>query len=224
MLTSQVSFTGKKEADMELTHDHMPGLLGGVLCLDFVNTVDSWGANPPNQHLEHYVDLVCWGWYVGILNDEQAQQLAKDGAQRPAESQRIFAEAISLRDASHRVFAAIAHGETPQSSDLDMLHVSYTHALQQARLVPTQSGYQWEWENIDTLDSVIWPIAKSAIDLLTSPEIARVKECANTIGCGWLFLDRSKNGSRRWCSMDDCGSRDKMRQYYARRHNPRESK
>lgn len=202
---------------MELTHDHMPNLIGGVLCLDFVNTVDSWGANPPDQFLEQYTDLLRWGWHVGILTDEQAQQLFETDEQNPEQTQRIFSGAIVLRDACHRVFAAIARGEAPLSSDLDILRTTCSKALQHARLVPAQDGYQWEWAMADSLDAVLWPIAKSAVDLLTSPELARVKECANTTGCGWLFLDRSKNGSRRWCSMDDCGSRDKMRRQYARR-------
>src|SRR5215475_4198650 len=121
MFTSQVDFTGKSEGAMELTHDHMPGLLGGVLCLDFVNTVDSWGANPPSQYLEKYADLVRWGWHVGILNDEQAQQLLQTSAEHPTEAQRIFVGAISLRDACHRVFVSIAHGEMPLFSDLEIL-------------------------------------------------------------------------------------------------------
>src|SRR5262249_455999 len=113
------------------------------------------------------------------------------------------------------------HGATPSSDDLDILQANYVNALQQARLVSTDSGYQWNWEISDALDSVIWPVARSTVDLLLSPEISRVKECANTTGCGWRFLHRSKNGSRRWCSMDDCGSRDKMRRQYARRRAER---
>jgi predicted RNA-binding Zn ribbon-like protein len=116
------------------------------------------------------------------------------------------------------VFVAIARKGSPTPIDLDALRAAYCAALQHARLTPAaDGGYVWDWIEAEALDRVIWPIARSAIELLTSPEVARVKECANAAGCGWLFLDRSKNGSRRWCSMDECGSRDKMRRQYARR-------
>jgi predicted RNA-binding Zn ribbon-like protein len=201
----------------ELTHDGMPGLYGGALCLDFVNTVDSRGMSEPGQHLRRYADLVRWGWHTATLGEPEAWRLLDAGARQPAEAAHTFAEAIALRECIYRIFVAIARQAPPAIVDLDWLHAAYCAALQHARLTPVAGGYEWRWTEADTLGRVIWPIARSAVKLLTSSEVARVKECANVAGCGWLFLDRSKNGSRRWCSMDDCGSRDKMRRHYARR-------
>jgi predicted RNA-binding Zn ribbon-like protein len=201
----------------ELTHAEMPGLLGGVLCLDFVNTVDSRGASQPGQYLRQYADLVRWSWHVAALTEPLARRLLEAGARQPAEAARTFAEAIMLREAIYRIFVATARKASPAPIDLDALRGAYCTALQHARLTPMGGGYEWDWTAADALDRVTWLVARSAVELLTSNEVARVKECANVASCGWLFLDRSKNGSRRWCSMDECGSRDKMRRYYTRR-------
>jgi predicted RNA-binding Zn ribbon-like protein len=204
-----------------LAGGEMPCLLGGVLCLDFVNTVDSRRASHPAEYLRQYADLVRWSWYVAGLTGPQARRLLESGATRQAAAERTFARAIALRESIYRIFMAMAHGESPTNGDLDALRAAYCTALRHARPTPATGGYTWEWADADALDRVIWPLARSAVELLTSREVARVKECANVAGCGWLFLDRSKNGSRRWCSMDECGSRDKMRRQYARRRDAR---
>ncbi len=206
----------ESQAD-ELASGELPRPLGGVLCLDFVNTVHSRGASPPHNYLRHYADLVRWSLHVGSLDESQARHLLLLGERRPAEAAHTFAAALALRETLDRVFGAVAHGETPASGDLDALRAAHCAALHHARLVPAADGYVWEWAEADALDRVIWLVIQSAIELLLSQEVARVRECANAAGCGWLFLDRSKNGSRRWCSMDECGSRDKMRRQYARR-------
>jgi predicted RNA-binding Zn ribbon-like protein len=213
----------RAESADDLAHDGMPALHGGALCLDFVNTVDSRGASQPGQHLRQYADLARWGWHAGALSEPQARRLLEAGARRPAEAAQTLAEALALREAIYRIFAAIARKQSPASIDLDALRAAYCAALQHARLTLAAGGYAWEWAEVDALDRVLWPVARSAVELLTSSEVARVKECANAAGCGWLFLDRSKNGSRRWCSMDECGSRDKMRRQYARRHSAHET-
>jgi glycosyltransferase involved in cell wall biosynthesis len=81
-------------------------------------------------------------------------------------------------------------------------------------------GFAWEWAIGDDLAGVLWPVAHSATGLLTSVPLGRVKGCA---GCNWLFVDESKNKSRRWCSMEDCGTYAKMRRYVARRAAKRKS-
>jgi predicted RNA-binding Zn ribbon-like protein len=92
---------------------------------------------------------------------------------------------------------AIARAELPTPGDLGALRAAYCAALQHAHLALQAGGYAWKWAETDALEWLIWPVVRSAVELLTSPEVVRVKECANAAGCGWLFLDRSKNGSRR---------------------------
>ncbi|HEY7093346.1 MAG TPA: CGNR zinc finger domain-containing protein, partial [Ktedonobacterales bacterium] len=109
----------------------------------------------------------------------------------------------------------------PQGEDLSVLHGAFVEAMAQASLSPTAREFAWEWEaeeapgHGEELQLLLWPVALSSMELLTSAkEWGKIKECP---GCGWLFLDSSKTGNRRWCSMDECGSRDKMRRQYARK-------
>jgi predicted RNA-binding Zn ribbon-like protein len=198
-----------------------PRLLGERPCLNFVNTLDPRGGDEPRDYLLGYADLVDWSVYAGILPGERALDLLRAAEGDPARARAAFERAIDLREAAHRVFLAGARREAPPVPDLDALRDTYLAALARARLLPGAAGYGWAWEEGDeALDRPLWPIARSAIELLTAPEMARVKECANH-GCGWLFLDTSKNGSRRWCSMEGCGSQVKGRRQYARRRAAR---
>jgi predicted RNA-binding Zn ribbon-like protein len=193
-----------------------PRLLGGQLSLDFVNTPDPRGDNP-REFLRAYGDLVAWARFAGVLSEEQARSLLRVAERESRRAAAAYARAIELREALHRVFLALAHGAAPARDDLGIVQAAYRDALGHAALVAGDGGYDWAWsEAPDALDRPLWPIARAAVELLLSPEIARVKECGNH-GCGWLFLDTSKNGSRRWCSMEGCGSQVKMRRYYARK-------
>jgi predicted RNA-binding Zn ribbon-like protein len=107
----------------------------------------------------------------------------------------------------------------PQERDLAAVREEYAAAVPHARLTPTAEGYEWSWEGKpDDLGRPLWPVAGSAIELLTTGDLRRVKECPGADDCGWLFYDTSRNGARRWCSMEGCGSRAKAGAYYRRRH------
>src|SRR6266581_5225678 len=190
-------------------------LLGGRLCLDFTNTMDPRLGNHPDDYLADYADLVQWSLHVRLLTEGEAEYLQRDAARRPAEATMTFERAIALREAIYRVFSAIAKRSLPQTADLEALGDAFVEAMGHARLRPSAQGFQWEWAKQEQrLDRMLWPIARSAVELLTSEEVQRVRVCP---GCGWVLLDMSKNGSRQWCSMEGCGSRAKMRRQYARK-------
>ncbi len=192
-------------------------LLGRHIGLDFANTVDPRHGVHPRDYLGDYADLVAWGRHASLLTEGDVRHLSDEAARRPAEATAIFERAIAVRETIYRVFSARARGVAPRGADLDALHSAYVAALTHARIVPTADGCAWTWrEDVDALDRMLWPVVRSAVDLLTADEAARVKECPGSDGCSWLFLDTSKNGSRRWCSMEGCGSRVKMRRHYAR--------
>jgi predicted RNA-binding Zn ribbon-like protein len=198
----------------------MPRLLGGRLCLDFANTVEDRTTGRPNDFLPDYAPLAHWGRHVGELTEGQLARLLEEGARRPDEAAVVFGHAIALREAIYRVFAAIAHGHSPPPADVAAIEAAYREATAHARLVRSGDGFAWAWAETKpgaALDRVLWPVARSAVALLTEPELARVKQCPGCDDCAWLFLDTSKNGTRRWCSMEGCGSRAKMRRQYARR-------
>jgi predicted RNA-binding Zn ribbon-like protein len=195
---------------------NFPRLLGVRLCLDFVNTIESPRANP-HDFLHDYADFIRWGRHVRILNDAETDQLLRAGESQPDEAATIFEQALTLRLVLTRIFRAIADGQTADESDLQHLQSEYLSALSAGRLTPTADGYAWTWDaDILALSQPLWAVTRSAIEVLTTDDLARIKECPGADDCGWLFYDTSKNNSRRWCSMEGCGSRVKMRRQYAR--------
>lgn len=192
-------------------------LLGGRPSLDFANTADWHASDQPVEFLTSYADLVAWSQHVGILTDDQAQRLFKEAARRPADATIALRQAIALREAIYRIFSAISHGRLPQAADLATLNAELSRAMAQSRIVSTAEGFTWDWIDAEgALDQMLWPVVHDAAALLTSKELDRVRECADG-RCGWLFLDTSRNRSRRWCSMEDCGNRAKSRRHYERK-------
>jgi predicted RNA-binding Zn ribbon-like protein len=192
-----------------------PRLLGGRLCLHFVNTVEGPISDHPVDFLADYADLARWAFHAGALEDSEAVRLASRA--RSPQAGAAFARAIETRAAMRRILRSIAHGARPDDRDLARLRDDYAARLADGRLVPTQHGYAWSWDRSDDLARPLALILQSAVDLLTTGDLGRVRECPGAGDCGWLFYDTSKNGRRRWCSMEGCGSRVKMRRQYARR-------
>jgi predicted RNA-binding Zn ribbon-like protein len=197
----------------------MRKLYGGLLCLDFANTLEPRGAAPVRDWLGGYAELVAWARHAGALDGATAGRLLALAAGRPAEAS--FAAAIELREATYRAFAAIAEGATPAAADLTAIQRAYAEAMHHARLLPAPGSDQlaWAWEEGDALDRAWWPMARSAVELATAGPLERVKHCRP--GCGFLFYDASKNRTRRWCSMEECGGQTKARRQTARRRAAR---
>lgn len=193
-------------------------LLGGRLCLDYVNTVNPRVGTHRRDFLVNYPDLVQWGRHVGVLTQEEVQFLLQAAQHYPTETTATFEQAIALREAMYRIFSAVAQSTLPHPADLETVQAGFAEAMRHTRLIPTAHTFQWDWaESKNAFNQMLWPVVRSAVELLTSEEVKRVKECPGLGDCGWLFLDTSKNGSRHWCSMEGCGSRAKMRRQYARK-------
>lgn len=187
-------------------------LIGGVLCLDFANTL--YGHDESiHEYLLDYRDLVLWCRHAGILNPAEAEELLSKWEQAPVESEAVFRQAIQLREIIHRIFASLAHDGFPPETDLDQLHQNWLDSQVHSKLIRTETGFAMGWENGYAMDSMLWRITGSAVDLLTTNELGRVKQCGR---CDWLFVDRSRNQARRWCSMSACGNRVKMAHRYER--------
>jgi predicted RNA-binding Zn ribbon-like protein len=187
-------------------------LSGGRLCLDFANTL----SGHTGEHLHGYADLVVFTRQAGVLTDAAARRLLAEAARRPDEAVAMLARARALRGAIYRVFSATTQDRSPDVADLDTLNASLSTALARARIGSTPVGFVWAWaEDPAALDRVLWPIARSAAELLTSDDLRAVRECGG-LDCNWLFLDTSKNRSRQWCDMRVCGNRAKARRHYQR--------
>lgn len=195
--------------------------VGGHLALDFVNTVDGEPDGETGfEFLRGYGDLVAWSERIGILSEEEVGRLAREAKGRPAEAEAVYLDALKLRDVIYGVFRAIAEGGAPPSGSLEVLSGYECRALSRGKLAQGDNGFHWEWREEGDLARTLWPVAHAATGLLTSGGLDRLKRCA---ACRWLFLDASRNRSRRWCTMEECGTHEKMRRYVAKRAARRDS-
>ncbi|MFN2433369.1 MAG: ABATE domain-containing protein [Gemmatimonadota bacterium] len=192
--------------------------IGGELCLDFINTV-TWRREGTieRDRLASAADIVEWGREAGIV--KHPEELLERVEHSPERGAGLVQRTHELRRAVHAVFGALARGAPTPPDGLSVLNRHLAAALARAEL--TRSGgnrdtYDWGWPRLELQDDgLLWPVAWSAARLLTSPH-PPVRACAND-DCGWIFVDRSRRGNRRWCDMRECGSRAKARRYYRRK-------
>ena len=190
-------------------------LIGGRLCLDFCNTTSDRRGSPL-ETIHSYPDLLGWSWRAGVLNPEEAARLRRAAARNGTGSLSVVQRAIALREALHGIFSQLAAGKKPRSAQLDVLNAELGSAMGRSQVVPTDLGFTWIWaEGGRALDCMLWPVARSAADLLTAGELAAIRQCQGS-HCGWLFLDTSRNRTRVWCDMRICGNRAKARRHHAR--------
>lgn len=183
----------------------------------FANTLDWHASAHPVESLTRYEDLVHWAARWRLLTRQDVRRVLARASSAPRQARGALARAVAAREVIYRIMAAIAHGRAPAGRDVTALNQGLAGALRRSRIAPDAGRFAWQITGrSDDLDRVLWPVLRSAADLLTSAEVRRVKQCADDRGCGWLFLDRSKNSSRRWCSMNGCGNRAKARRYYRR--------
>jgi predicted RNA-binding Zn ribbon-like protein len=202
-------------------------LVGGQLSLDFVNTVDGRRNYSPRSDLAiannvvgdklgNYSDLVEWSYHAGIITIMDSRRLLQEGRRKAREAAKVFDRAIALREALYRIFKAMLTDRLPRSVDLDTVNHEIHQARSHQRLTRAGDRFTWEWVGPATaLDRMLWSIAHSGSEYLTAGNLSRLRECAGE-ECGWLFEDTSKNRSRQWCHMQDCGNLEKVRRFRAR--------
>ncbi len=189
-------------------------LAGGHLALDFANTV---GQHEPvflNEWLASYDDLAWWANRAGIAGDEEVGALLAAARADGAEAERVFSRALALREAIFRIFSTAGERGHAADADMETLNAELAVAGAHLRVRAEGGGFGWGWEG-DGLDRVLWPVARAAAELLTGGDLGRIGECAGE-ECQWLYVDTSRNHSRRWCVMSDCGNRAKARRHYHR--------
>jgi predicted RNA-binding Zn ribbon-like protein len=201
--------------------------VGGDPSLDLVNTVDWARRGPENERLGDYQRLTQWAVGAGLMSPAAAARLRRAAAARPGDAQAALAAARRARGVLQRVFAAVATGR-PLGAALDQYNELLSAALRAARLEPAAGSgtaraagrvTRWGWHVSGArLEAILWPVLWSAAALLVSAEAGRIRMCAGP-ECGWMYVDRSRNGLRRWCEMQTCGTREKSRRRAARGAN-----
>jgi predicted RNA-binding Zn ribbon-like protein len=190
------------------------------LCLEFADTVDWRTCDHPQEGLRSYADLLAWSRKNGLVGEEEAERLGRLGER---EAETALKEARELRESIYRMFSAAAHQRRARLDDVRVLNDNLSRGLARTMVMTKGSGYVWAWHDDGSADAMLFPVARSAAELLTSGELSTVKECANEEqGCGSLFIDRSKGQSRRWCSMKSCGNRMKFRAFYERKNKAKQ--
>lgn len=186
------------------------------LCLDFINTSGQHPSHANDEFLTSYERLVEWGAYMVVLTHDEAAHLLQLAKQRPAEAEAALNYAVAVRETLYRVLSAHAAGREPDTADMAAFNHILSKAMSRLRLTSGESKFGWVWAmDADDLEQMLWPVVWSAAELMTSHDLRQLRECASD-DCDWLFLDTSRNHSRRWCSMASCGNRAKARAHYQR--------
>jgi predicted RNA-binding Zn ribbon-like protein len=205
--------THRSVADVDFT--------GGHPALDFVNTLGGYvddPLGPEDEFLHSYVDLLEFGLKTDTISERLARRLGRLARECPEQAEAALAAALSTRSLLESAFRPLTEGKDPPPGALNALGDFGAMAMARAELVAVDGGFDWSWERSKDLEAPLWPIAQAALELITSGPLERLKNCGR---CRWLFLDNTKNSSRRWCSMDACGTDAKIERYVARRRELR---
>ncbi|MFN2104362.1 MAG: CGNR zinc finger domain-containing protein [Candidatus Promineifilaceae bacterium] len=198
-------------------HEHDLNLDAGALCLEFANTVEWHASDHPDDRLHDYAGLIAWAEGIGLLAADRADRLREAARAEPEKAGIAFHRATELRETIYRLFASYAEQGVFEEGDLAQLNEGLGETLAHARIVPAAGGFEWGWTEAGAdFNQILWPVLRSAADLLASDTLDRVRQCADDRGCGYLFVDTSRNRSRRWCSMESCGNRAKAQRHYRR--------
>jgi predicted RNA-binding Zn ribbon-like protein len=194
---------------------------GGHPVLDFTNTVDWRGTEREHEWLADPLDLPAWGQRAGLLSPEEAGELARSAIENPARAARTLSSARRLREVLFRLLKALLQMEQPRPEDLRLFNGQLRRALSRQSVQapdPERHGaYRLGFlDEGDPLQRFLFRLLRQAADLLTTADAHRLKVCS-TPECGWLFLDTTKNASRRWCDMASCGNRAKAQRFYRKK-------
>ena len=186
---------------------------GGALCLDFCNSGQNARGPSGNEWIAGFSDLIDWLEAAETLTGGQAARLRRAGAASPRAATQVWRRAIKFREALFRVLNAKAQGGAVAREDLSNIEAEHARAVSFARLSRTGEGYAWSLDpSASALEAAMQPLVESAVSLLTSAKLERLRRCGNST-CYWLFIDETKNHSRRWCEMASCGNIVKVRRH-----------
>jgi predicted RNA-binding Zn ribbon-like protein len=193
-----------------------PDTAKGVLAIEFQHTEIGQTAYLPvgPSPLNDYDDLVAWAQRFDVIDERVGRRLRRDARRDRARAIEVYARALRIRATLDDVFRPIALDQIPAADATSMLARDEAEAIARAELVRGDDGFGWTWANDSSLGRPLWPVIHDATRLLIEGPLDRVKACG---GCRYLFIDASKNRSRRWCEMATCGTAEKMRRYVERR-------
>jgi len=190
--------------------------IAGAICLDFANTIHDSHAEDKREELHAISDLLQWGAEAELLSSSDHRRLATHYERNPRAAAAALAKAIAVRDLLVSIFGGIASSGSVSSQRLSALNSALSQAPGLLRLHKELDRIEREWTSAaDGAQKILFTVLASAAELLASDRLGRVRECG-AADCTWLFVDESRNRSRRWCDMTACGNRMKARRHYQR--------
>lgn len=168
------------------------------------------------ERLQSYADLLAWSEQAGTVPHATGKALREAADSAPRAARMAYRETIRARADLHVLFVALASGQRPAPPVIASLNRRSREAMAHLVLRPVGQQVGVDWDPVIRLDRPLWPVLRAMLGLLTSANVDRLRLCANP-ECGWVFLDQSRTGNRRWCAMRECGSRAKAQSYYHRR-------
>lgn len=188
---------------------------GGCLCLNFINTIHDRYSDEPFDYLDDYDKILEWSVKVEILTEPEKKEIVFRAEKHETEAEKVHGRILRAREILYDFFLAVAQDKRPGKSAFSQFNGLLSETMSHLQLnLSGQLVSQHHWKDKTDLKYPLYPVIKSAYDLLTADIPERIKECT---ACGWLFLDQSKNKSRKWCSMESCGSNVKAKRYYHRK-------
>jgi predicted RNA-binding Zn ribbon-like protein len=188
--------------------------IGGHPAVDFVNSIEWRAQSGEIDHIGSYERFLVWMSRASLLSDLRIRELRQRAARNRSLTAKIWREAARFRVAAHSLLTAKANGRRLARPDLERVDYFCGRAHRNRGLACVQDQVTWRW-TVGDLRQPLWVTAYSTADLLVSPQLRRLRVCANQ-PCDWLFLDFSRNGQRRWCQMETCGNLSKVRRYRAK--------
>jgi len=191
-------------------------LVAGHVALDLVNTLDNrFSQTGPEELLAGYGDLLRFASQSGLLTQHQANKLKRLASE--AERAEVLRGVKELREALAAIAYAQLDGKRLPASALVTLEDHFKQASFHRHLSAGQLRPVWSWRGLECqVVAPLWLLAQATEDFLLSEQSSQLRCCASET-CRWLFLDASKNQTRRWCDMKVCGNRMKARRFYARK-------
>lgn len=196
--------------------------VGGNIAIDFVNSIGGRNDKRTNgsfvsiirdDKLNNYNDLIDWAKKIGIINDVIEKSLLAAASQNVEEAHKVIERAKLLRESLYRIYKNIIEGEKPLIEDLQILNNECAAGRANQKLIFSSNKFSWEFNSKQNeLDIILYKVALSGAELLVSGNLSQLKQCRGK-DCGWLFIDTSKNHSRIWCDMKDCGNTAKVRRF-----------
>ncbi len=195
-------------------------LIAGDAALNFANTLNGHDRSSGHEYLHDFADLALWCRHSGILTGAETRQLLVQAARHPLRAVDLYRRTLALREVIFRIFRSIAVGSHPSGGDLARLNASWREAQKHAQITGRTKRFSIRWAEEADMERIPRALSAAAVNTLVSEKTERIKTCSGD-GCDWLFIDSSRNHLRRWCSMDECGNRAKMRRRQRRKSQAR---